>query len=171
MQVVIREYRASDYSACRSLNGELARRHAEVYEDPSIAGEDPGRGLDKYLALSSRRGAWVVEVDGRVVGFTGLLENQEEEGVVEIEPLVVSAAYRGKGIGSKLVEYVKDEAKALGFRFITVKPELRNEEAFKLYVSLGFNLVGGVELFQDLSPEHGRTWKSGVEILGQKLEY
>jgi GNAT superfamily N-acetyltransferase len=171
MKISVREYRDSDYDVCRSLYGELAQHHADIYEDHSIAGEDPGRGFDKYLGLSNRRGTWVAEVDGQAVGFTGLLEYLNEEGVVEIEPLVVSTSFRGKGIGSKLVDYAKKEAKKKGYRFITVRPELRNEEAFKLYVRLGFNLVGGVELFQDLSPERGRTWKSGIKILGHKLRY
>jgi GNAT superfamily N-acetyltransferase len=171
MQIKIRKYRDTDYAACRSLFGELSQHHAVIYEDPSIAGDDPGRGFDKHLSLSNLRGIWVAEFDGKVVGFTGLLEYLNEEGVVEIEPLVVSVALRNKGIGSKLVEYVKEEAKTKGYRFFSVRPELRNEEAFKLYVKIGFNLVGGVELFQDLAPELGRKWKSGIEILGHKLRY
>jgi ribosomal protein S18 acetylase RimI-like enzyme len=86
-------------------------------------------------------------MNGHVCGLVGLLDRVGEAGVCEIEPLVVSADFRDKGIGSKLVEYVKKEAKAKGYRFFSVRPELRNEEAFKLYVKLGFNLVGGVELF------------------------
>ncbi len=171
MEIKIREYKDSDYAACRSLYGELSRHYAEIYEDSTIAGDDPGRGFDKHLSLSNLRGIWVAEVNGKVVGFTGLLEYLNEEGVVEIEPLVVSVALRDKGIGSKLVEHAKQKAREKGYRFITIGTGLRNEEAFKLYVKLGFNIVGGVELFQDLSPELGRTWKSGVEILGHKLRY
>jgi ribosomal protein S18 acetylase RimI-like enzyme len=91
--------------------------------------------------------------------------------VVEIEPLVVADGSRGEGIGSMLVRRVIEEAKKKHFRFITVRPELRNERAFALYIRLGFNLVGQVELFQDLSPERGRTWKSGITILGHELKY
>jgi ribosomal protein S18 acetylase RimI-like enzyme len=171
MNVIIREYKDADYVACRSLYGELSRHYAEIYEDSAIAGDDPGRGFDKHLSLSNLRGIWVAEVNGKVVGFTGLLEYLNEEGVVEIEPLVVSVALRDKGIGSKLVEHAKQKAREKGYRFITIGTGLRNEEAFKLYIKLGFDIVGGVELFQDLSPELGRTWKSGVEILGQKLRY
>jgi ribosomal protein S18 acetylase RimI-like enzyme len=171
MDIKIREYIDTDYPACRALYGELSQHYSEIYKDPSIAGGDPGRGFDTFLARNDRRGTWVVEIDSRVVGLIGLLDRIGERGVCEIEPLVVSSNYRGEGIGSKLVEYVKEEVKKKGYRFFTVRPELRNEEAFKLYVKLGFNLVGGVELFQDLVPERGRTWKPGVEILGQKLRY
>ncbi len=169
--ILIREYLDSDYAACRALEGELAQHEAEIYRDPSIAGVDPGRGFDKFLAMNNRRGTWVAEADGRVVGLAGLLEYPLENGVVEIEPLVVAADERDKGTGSLLVRHVTGEAKKAGFRFLTIRPELRNEKAFDLYIRLGFNLVGQVELFQDLLPERGRKWQSGVEILGHKLRY
>jgi ribosomal protein S18 acetylase RimI-like enzyme len=169
--VLIREYRDSDYTACRALEGELAQHEAEIYGDQSIAGDDPGRGFEKFLALANRRGIWVAEADGQVVGLAGLLQYPLENGVVEIEPLVVAAGFRKKGIGSMLVRRVIEEAKKRHFRFITIRPELRNERAFALYIKLGFNLVGQVELFQDLQPERGRKWQSGIEILGHKLKY
>jgi len=171
LETKIREYKDADYAASRSLYGELAQHHAEIYEDPSIAGDDPGRGFDKYLARADRCDSWVAVTGSRIVGFIGLINTIGEEGVAEIEPLVISADSRGEGIGSSLVQYIKEAAKKKGYRFITIRPELRNEEAFKLYVKLGFNVVGGIELFQDLVPERGRTWKSGIEILGQKLRY
>jgi GNAT superfamily N-acetyltransferase len=171
MNIQIREYQDPDYAACRSLYGELAKHHADIFGDPSIAGDDPGRGFDKFLALGNRRGSWVAESDGQIVGLTGLLETMGEEGVCEIEPLVVTADSRGEGIGSKLVRYVTDEVKRKNFKFLSIRPELRNKKAFSLYVRLGFNLVGQVELFQDLLPERGRKWQSGVEILGHKLKY
>ncbi len=171
MKITIREYRNTDHDACVALQHELAQYHAEIYGDPAIAEHDPTRSLDKYLALANRSGTWVAEVDDKVIGFIGLLDVIGEEGVVEIEPLVITEVYRDKGIGSQLVVYVKEWAKNKGYLFLSVRPELRNEEAFRLYVRLGFSLVGGVELFQDLMPERGRTWKSGIEILGKKLRY
>jgi GNAT superfamily N-acetyltransferase len=171
MKVMIREYKESDYAACVALYGELAQHYAKIFNTPAIAAGDPGVNFNKYLSLDNRCGAWVAEVDAKIVGFTGLIENQIQEYVVAVEPLVVSTAFRSQGIGSKLVAYVKKEAKKKGYRFLTIRPDLRNKEAFKLYVQLGFDMVGEVELFQDLMPERGRTWKSGVEILGQKLRY
>lgn len=171
MNIKIRKYKDTDYADCVVLYKELAQHFAEIYQDPAIAGGDSGKEFSEYLSRKDRRDSWVAEIDGRVVGLTGLLQRIGEKDVCEIEPLVVSSSYRNKGIGSKLVEYVKEQAKEKGYRFFTIRPELRNEEAFKLYVNLGFNIVGGVELFQDLMPERGRTWKTGVEILGHLLRY
>lgn len=171
MKIAVRDYSTSDYEACRSLWGELAQHHADIYGDAAIAGDDPGRGFDEYLGRADRCGAWVAESEKRIVGFTGLLDTVGEEGVGEIEPVIITASSRGKGIGTKLVERVASEAKKREFRFLSVRPELRNEKAFDLYVTLGFNKIGAIELFQELSPESHRRWKSGIIIHGKKLKY
>jgi ribosomal protein S18 acetylase RimI-like enzyme len=171
MEIVVREYRDSDYKVCRSLWGELTLHHADIYEDPAIAGNDPGRGFDEFLGRKDRCGFWVAVSGEKIVGFAGLLDIVGEEGVAEIEPVVVSVKSRRKGIGTQLIRYISREAGKKGFRFLTIRPELRNEEAFALYVRLGFNLVGSIELFRDLSPVSERTWKPGIEILGHKLKY
>jgi len=171
MTIIVREYRDSDYQACRSLWGELAQHHADIYEDPSIAGDDPGRGFDEYLARTDRCCAWIAESGGEVLGFAGLLDTVGDEGVAEIEPVVVSTASRGTGIGTKLVQHAISEARTRGIRFLTIRPVLRNEEAFALYVRLGFDHVGSVELFQELSQESNRSWKSGIVIHGSELKY
>jgi len=171
MKVTVRDYRDSDYEVCRSLWGELALHHADIYEDPAIAGDDPGRGFDEYLERVDRCATWVAEIDGQVKGFAGLLDTVGEEGVAEIEPVIISSASRGTGIGTRLIQHAIDEVRTRGFRFLSVRPELRNEEAFGLYVRLGFDHVGSVELFQELSEESDRRWKSGIVIHGNELKY
>jgi GNAT superfamily N-acetyltransferase len=171
MDIKIREYKQTDYDTCRSLQGELAQYHAKIYEDPSIAGDDPGRGFDEYLTRKDRCCTWVVESGGKTVGFAGLLATVGEEGTAEIEPVVISSKSRGAGIGTKLIAHIIGEAKTRGFRFLTIRPVLRNEKAFALYVELGFNHIGSVELFQELLPESQRSWKSGITIYGKELKY
>lgn len=171
MDIEIREYRDADYESCRSLYGELAQYAAEMYGDAKIAGEDAGRGFDEYIKRKDRLGSWIAVSDHKIVGFTGLIDVVGEEGLVEIEPVVVTASLRGKGIGSRLVEYAVEEAKRREIRFLSIKPEVRNERAFSLYVRLGFDKVGSIELFQDLSPDSAREWKSGIEIHGRSLRY
>jgi hypothetical protein len=109
--ILIREYRDSDHPACIILYKELAQRHADVCEDPSITSYDFNRVFDEFLGRTDRQGTWVVEIGGRVIGLVGLLDR------------------------------------------------------------VGEKEVCGVELFQDLAPERGRKWQSGIEILGQKLKF
>ena len=89
-----------------------------------------------------------------------MLDTVGEEGTGEIEPVITRATLRGEGIGTRLIELVIEQAKERGFRFITIKPELRNERAFSLYVRLGFKHVGSIELFQELFPKSERKWKN-----------
>lgn len=171
MTVTIRDYRDTDYEICRSLWGELAKHHADIYEDHEIAGADPGRGLDEYMRRSDRICTWVAESDGHIVGFVGLVHEVGDENTAEIEPVIVAARTRSSGVGTKLVERVVSEAKKRGFRFLCISPVLRNERAFDLYVRLGFDKIGNIQLFQDLSPASGRKWKSGIKIHNRELNY
>lgn len=171
MKITVREYCDSDYDACRALYGEMTKHHADIYGDAAIAGDDPGRGFDEYINRGDRCGSWVADADGQVIGFAGLLDTVGEEGTAEIEPVVTSSTSRGEGIGTRLIEHVINEAKIRGFRFLTIRPVLRNEKAFALYVRLGFNKIGAIELFQDLSPTSDRKWKSGIIIHDKKLSY
>lgn len=168
MSAIIREYRESDFDACRSLWAELTQRHRDIYEDPAIGGDDPGHGLEAYLANAERRGTWVAEVDGRVVGMSGLIAHGEEG---EIEPVVVSACYRSQGIGSALVQRAVQEARSKAVRFLSVRPVARNKEAISFFTKLGFNLLGHVDLFQDLSTESKRKWLPGITLHGHDLRY
>jgi hypothetical protein len=76
--VRIREYRSEDLQACRTLYAQLVEHHREIYDDPTIGGEDPGAGFDEYLALPERVLTWVAVEDGAVIGATRLLWERDE---------------------------------------------------------------------------------------------
>lgn len=172
MNVILREYVDADFKACRSLWAELAQHHAEIYEDKTIAGDDPGRGMDDYLGRADRLATWVAESDGMVVGIAGLLSSKEMgEGGGEIEPVIVTEKWRSKGIGTKLVIHVVTESRKRGIRFLRVRPVARNIRAFQLYSRLGFDIMGNIEIFQDLGSGSNRTWKTGIRIHNQVLRY
>ena len=171
MNVTIREYQSSDFEACCILEDELAKHHADIYNDPSISETDSREIFTEYLSRTDRCGTWVVEAEGTILGFTGLIDTVGEVGTAEIEPVVITSTARGAGIGTELIQYVKEEAKKKDFRFLTIRPVLRNNEAFKLYVNLGFNHIGSIELFQDLDTDSKRTWKSGITVHGMDLMY
>ena len=171
MVITVREFQDADRAACYELWGELAQHHAAIYEDASIASGNPSQYFDEYMGRADRCGTWVAEKEGKVIGFAGLLNTVGEEGVAEIEPVIVAEDSRGEGAGSRLVDYVKSEAIKKGFRFLTIKPVLRNEEAFSLFVRLGFDHAGSIELFQDLKPETKRNWTKGINIHGKELYY
>ena len=168
MKAEIREYRDTDYGACRGLWVQLTERHRLIYGDPTIGGDDPGCGLEDYLANPSRRATWVAEVHGTVVGMTGLIANGDEAAV---EPAVVAEEFRSRSIGRALVARAISEARRIGIRFLSAQPVARNVEAISFFLDSGFDIVGHIDLFQDLQPESGREWKPGITLHGRELRY
>jgi N-acetylglutamate synthase-like GNAT family acetyltransferase len=89
----------------------------------------------------------------------------------EIEPVVVSSACRSRGVGRALVRRAVEQAIHTGIRFVSVRPVARNAEAISFFADCGFDILGHVELFQDLRPNEGRNWKSGITLHGRDLRY
>ena len=168
MKPVIRDYQTIDYDMCRTLWKELTERHREIYGDPSIGGDDPGQGFEAYLANPKRQASWVVEIQGQIVAMAGLMMDGDEG---EIEPVVVSPRYRSRGIGTMLVRHVVEQARCMRLRYVKVRPVARNKQAISFFHRLGFDLLGQVELFQDISGTPSSKWESGISIHGHKLGY
>ena len=168
MNVVIREYQDTDFDVCAALSRELAQHHAEIYDVPSIAMKDQAKWLDGLIHKEGYSGIWLVEVDGKISGFCGLFSYGEEG---ELEPVIVAKSSRNKGIGTRLIRHVVNEAKKRNIRYLSIRPVARNKDAIALFTRLGFNMVGYVDLFQDLSNKQDREWKSGLTIHGMQLKY
>lgn len=137
---------------------ELTERHREIYSDPTIGGESPGRYFDEHLSRVGTENIWVAVAGSEVVALLGLIKR---EGEVEIEPIVVSSKYRNKEIGRMLVGIAFEEAKRLGATYVSVKPVARNVEAMRFFWDCGFKTLGHVELFADLGE---KEWKSGLSL-------
>ena len=164
----VRPYQPSDLEACRALWVELTERHREIYDSPSIGGDDPGLYFDEHLARVGPERLWVAERAGQVVGLVGLIIEGRE---AEVEPLVVASAHRSEGIGQALLAYVVEEARKLGMRYVGVKPVARNLEAIAFYYDFGFRTLGEIEMFIDLGTPLPGTWKPGAELFGHSFQY
>ena len=163
-----RLYEPRDYAPCKALWAELTQHHRNVYGDQSIGGDDPSHGLDMYLANPQRQATWVAEVDRRVVGTAGLIVHGEE---AEIWPVIVTATCRSRRIGGMLVREAVAHARKQRIRFLSARPVARNVEAIHFFVDAGFDIVGQIDLFQDLAPAAGRQWETGMLIHGRQLRY
>jgi GNAT superfamily N-acetyltransferase len=162
--VTICPYAAEDLAACRALWEELTEWHRHIYESPEIGGPDPGRHFDEHLEQVGAENIWVAEAGGQVVGLAGLIPGEDE---AELEPLVVSEAYRGMGIGRQLAETVVAAARARGAQQLKVRPVARNERAIRFFHEMGFDILGHIELFMDFGPEEGQVWRLGERIAGR----
>jgi carbonic anhydrase len=77
---------------------------------------------------------------GQLAGCVGL--RKIGEGICEMKRLFVRDAFRGKGIGRQLIEFVIREAAEMGYarmRLDTLPPKMN--DAIKLYRSIGFKEI------------------------------
>jgi GNAT superfamily N-acetyltransferase len=168
MDVLLREYDPGDYHACRRLWTELTEHHRQIYGDATIGGDDPGAGFDEYLRLPERLTSWVVGVEGDVIGLTGLLDRGTS---AEVEPVVVTGAWRRRGIGRRLIEQAVAEAQRVGYEYLCIRPVARNVAAIQSFHDVGFRTLGGhVDLTMDLRDRKHR-WVEGVNLHGRPFRY
>jgi len=163
--VTIRRYEEPDSAACRSLWAELTRWHRALYDDPSLGGDDPGSGFDRYREDFAEARLWVAERKGSIVGLIGLIIRGKQ---AEVEPVVVSFDVRGQGIGRSLVQTAVEAAQDEGVRQIKVSPVARNGTALRFFHGLGFDTLGRVDLLLDLERPRG-YWRERERLADREF--
>jgi GNAT superfamily N-acetyltransferase len=127
----------SDIPRLVELLGLLFSQEREFTPDP----EKQGEALEAILADRTRGRIFVARVGNEVVGMASLLytiSTAEGGKAALFEDLIVDPKHRGKGIGSQLIEYVIQQARAEGVLRITLLTDLENDTALGLYRKLGF---------------------------------
>jgi len=125
--------------------GRLLPLQRQAYAvEAALIGDDRIPPLHEDAAeLGSAGLCWLLEVDGdRVVGALGY---RAEEGVVDLDRLIVDPSLHRRGIASRLVKRVLGE----GSR-VTVSTGRENAPARRLYESLGFAHQGDSEVLPGL---------------------
>ena len=127
----------SDIPRLVELLGELFSHEREFSPDPDKQRE----ALEAILADRSRGRIFVAREGSEVVGMASLLytvSTAEGGKAALFEDLIIDPKHRRKGIGSKLVNYVIQQARAEGVLRITLLTDLENDTALGLYRKLGF---------------------------------
>jgi ribosomal protein S18 acetylase RimI-like enzyme len=143
----IREYDpAADYLLLRACFIELQAWERQF--EPSMP--RPEDAADGYLADmlkrcgASGRRVFVAEEDGVIAGFVCLMARIEPDLDESTEPyayvsdLVVRAAYRGRGIGRRLMAVAEASARDAHVKRLKVGVLAANKSAFEFYRSGGF---------------------------------
>ena len=91
-------------------------------------------------ALSSSDTLYLTaRADGRVIGYCGLLQSFDE---ADITNVAVSPAYRGRGVGYRMLSELMEAGKTRGIERYTLEVRVSNQAALALYEKLGFASVG-----------------------------
>ena len=99
----------------------------------------------------------VAEENGQVAGYAGLLRVMDEGDVTNV---VVDEAYRGKGLGTRLMAALLEEGRGCGMKEFTLEVRVSNQRAIRLYESLGFVQEGTRKRFYERPVEDALImWK------------
>ena len=137
MDTVFRVATAGDEAAIRRLFVEMLRTIFHTQEVECYPAGYVGRfftgGEDEIL---------VTEQAGAVVGFLSLESHREgEPPFLYLDDFSVTAACRGQGIGSRLLDMAEEYAAALGLGEIHLHVERDNLGARRLYRRRGFGVL------------------------------
>lgn len=109
----------------------LARPQRKRYPfDPSDTEE---RDKWQFTALT--------EIDGKLAGFTAA-EHLEWNNRAHLRHLYVSRRFRGRGVGSRLVDAVCEFARSVQARSVWLETQNINYPAIQFYERSGFSLCG-----------------------------
>lgn len=128
---MIREAKISDYAEiCKVAVNDLG------YECESELVKYRLENLD-----SNREKVFVVEVDGRVIGFihAEMYNTLYYKSMINLQGLAVSSEFRHKGYGSALLREVESWAKRNGIDLIRVNSGFSRNEAHAFYRNIGYN--------------------------------
>ena len=99
--------------------------------------------LDHLSAYYDRPGrAYYVLLDGEtVVGGVGVAEFEDLPGCCELQKLYLAPAFHGRGLGSQMIRYIEDRARALGYRQIYLETHTALGAALRAYERCGYRSI------------------------------
>jgi GNAT superfamily N-acetyltransferase len=133
--------RPGDVEAMADLLTELFTQEQDFQPDR----DKQRRGLQLILENPAMGRLFVLRAGSQVVGMANVLitvSTAEGAPVALLEDVIVSAGYRGRGLGRQLLEQVIAWAGAAGMARITLLTDSDNYRAQATYGRLGFALSG-----------------------------
>ena len=110
--------------------------------------EDAGAGFEQYVRekLTSEEDLFLVAViDEKVVGFSisavdkGRPDVFEKVPIVEISDMLVLEEHRWRGVGTEILNHIREWVKSKGIKRIELNAEARNEIGLSFWKKHGFN--------------------------------
>jgi ribosomal protein S18 acetylase RimI-like enzyme len=133
--MIIRAFRASDQPAARALIEEGLSEHFGFLDREANPDLD-----DIESSYSHARGAFIVaEIDGKLVGTTGLVLEDERARLVRVG---VDRTHRRSGVASELLDKAIELAAAAGARELVVYTQPEWADAMAFYRAHGFTQYG-----------------------------
>ena len=124
---------------CNRINDLFMEMLRNIYGKEDVKSYQDGE-LDYYFA-GKEDWICVAEIDGRIEGFLSIEVHREAENFLYYDDFSVSKQYRGKGIGSAMLEKAEEYCRSIGFPTIVLHVEETNTNARRFYEKRGFALL------------------------------
>jgi len=99
--------------------------------------------FEEFISNKNLGKAWLIVSDNEIVGYlilTFVFSFEYQGKIAFLDELYVTEKARGIGIGSKAIEFIKDESHKLSLKLIYLEVELHNKKAQNLYIANGFEM-------------------------------
>ena len=97
--------------------------------------------FEEFISDENMGRSYLILADNEIVGYTIItyVFSFEYKGKIAfIDELYIKETYRGKGIGSEIIKFIKNECHKLKLKLIYLEVENHNLKAQKLYIANDF---------------------------------
>lgn len=97
--------------------------------------------FEEFISDENLGKSYLIFVDNEIVGYTIItyVFSFEYKGKIAfIDEMYIKETYRGKGIGSEIIKFIKNECHKLKLKLIYLEVENHNLKAQKLYIANDF---------------------------------
>ena len=99
--------------------------------------------LQEFISSENLGQSWLILSDAEIVGYiilTFIFSFEYQGKIAFLDELYLTKKMRGKGLGTKALEFIQSESQKLSLKLIYLEVEQRNEKAQKLYFASRFEL-------------------------------
>ena len=145
-EVVLRSIRWEDLDDCIQFINSLVEEGADILRDTKVSREEEADWLGKRLA-SVDKGELIdiiAEVDGKMVANSEVEKRSGLMSHVGYLGIGIKANYRGIGIGTRIMQTLKEESKKAGLKILVLDAFATNKTAQALYRKMSFQDAGRI---------------------------
>lgn len=145
-EVTLRSIRWEDLDDCIGFINSLVEEGADILRDTMVTREEEADWLGKRLARVEKGELIdvVAEVDGRMIANSEVEKRGGLMSHVGYLGVGIKAGYRGIGIGTEIMQRLKEESKKAGLKILVLDAFASNKEAQALYRKVGFIEAGRI---------------------------
>lgn len=99
--------------------------------------------FQEFISNENLGKSWLILSDNEIVGYiilTFVFSFEYQGKIAFLDELYLTEKARGKGIGSKAIEFIQSESHKLSLKLIYLEVEQHNEKAQKMYLAHDFEL-------------------------------